>query len=449
MTSLATLFSLLSLCLYVKGSLHLEKEYPSSWKPMFFFSLSWIGILFAMRTKEITLTVPCLLLLYEVLFFHGGVGRKKKYPYMFPILLTLLIIPLGMINLRRPLGELLSDVSEVSRVQTDLPRLEYLVTQFRVIITYIRLLFLPLNQNLDYDYPTYRSILEPPAFLAFLSLLGLLFMAVLFFRKARKDSNPSCILITYGILWFFLSLAVESSIIPIVDVIFEHRMYLPSVGAFLAIGSACALCWRKWFPGRSPVAIAFLAIAVIGMVSVATYRRNLVWGDSVTLWADVARKSPGKVRSYNNLGASLMDADRYDEAIAVLSTAIRVKPDHPEAYYNMGRAYLLTGRDHEAIGMLTKAIGLKLDYTDAYINLSAAYNRVNQFQETVRLVETAPLLLKNKPEAHFNLGVAYASLGKKDLAFRELGMIQPSDPKLAEVLETFLRKSDRGGRQGP
>jgi tetratricopeptide (TPR) repeat protein len=141
-----------------------------------------------------------------------------------------------------------------------------------------------------------------------------------------------------------------------------------------------------------------------------------------------------------------MDAGRHNEAIAVLSTAIRVKPDHPEAYYNMGRAYLLSGRYHEAISMLTKAIGFKPDFADAYVNLSAAYNRVNKFQETVRLLETAPLLLKDKPEAHFNLGVAYASLGNKDRAFRELVLIKPSDPKLAEVFENFIRHSGRGDR---
>ena len=449
MTSLATLFSLLSLCLYVKGSLHLEAENRSRRVVTFLFSLSWITILCAMRTKEITFTLPFLILSYEAVFFRGGVGRKKKIPYMVPVLLTLLVLPLEMINLGKPLGELLSDVSEATRVQSDLPRWEYLTTQVMVIVTYIRLLFLPLYQNLDYDYPIYRSILEPPVFMASLFLLGLLLTATMLFWRTRKGSNPSYVLIAYGILWFFLTLAVESSIIPITDVIYEHRLYLPSIGAFLAIASVCTISWRKYFPGRPARYLAFVAIAVIVILSVTTYRRNLVWRDPVTFWSDVVRKSPGKVRPYNNLGASLMDLDRYDEAITVLSTAIRVKSDHPEAYYNLGRAYLLTGRDLEAISMLISAIGIKPDYADAYTNLAAAYNRVNQFQETVRLIEAAYRLLGDKPEAHFNLAVAYVFLGKRDYAFRELGVIKPFDPYLARVLENILRESDPVKLQSP
>jgi tetratricopeptide (TPR) repeat protein len=284
-----------------------------------------------MRTKEIAFTIPLLVVLYEVFFFHGGKGWKKKLPYLLPLLLTLLVIPLDMVNARVPFGELLSDVSEATRVQTDVSRWEYLITQFRVIATYIRLLFLPVNQNLDYDYPIYRSILEPSVTLSFLFLLGLFTTAIVLFRKARKGSDPACLLIAFGILWFFISLSVESSVIPIVDLIYEHRVYLPSTGAFLAVGSAFTMVSRVLFHGHYQKILAFVAIVSIAILSTATYRRNLDWRDPVTFWADVASKSPGKVRPYNNLGASLADANRGEEAIEVFLKAIRVKPDRAGA----------------------------------------------------------------------------------------------------------------------
>ncbi len=141
-------------------------------------------------------------------------------------------------------------------------RWDYFMTEMRVITTYIRLIFLPINQNLDYDYPIYRSFITPPVLLSFLFLVFLLGVAVYLLIKVRKaETNSKKLevnseksedkrqnigtderqkgdysrLFAFGILWFFITLSVESSIIPIDDVIFEHRVYLPSVGFFTAI----------------------------------------------------------------------------------------------------------------------------------------------------------------------------------------------------------------------
>ena len=99
---------------------------------------------------------------------------------------------------------------------------QYLFTQFRVIVTYIRLLFIPINQNLDYDYHIVKSLFELPALASLIFLGSILTIAIRIFSKYR--------LISFGIFWFFLTLLPESSIIPIKDVIFEHRLYLPMVG---------------------------------------------------------------------------------------------------------------------------------------------------------------------------------------------------------------------------
>ena len=100
--------------------------------------------------------------------------------------------------------------------------MHYLLTQFRVMVTYIRLVFLPVNQNLDYDYPIFKSIFEFPVLISFLFLIFILFSAKRLFSKYR--------LVSFSIFWFFLTLLPESSLFPIHDVIFEHRLYLPLVG---------------------------------------------------------------------------------------------------------------------------------------------------------------------------------------------------------------------------
>ena len=54
--------------------------------------------------------------------------------------------------------------------------MHYLLTQFRVMVTYIRLVFLPFNQNLDYDYPIFKSIFELPVLISFLFLISYSFL---------------------------------------------------------------------------------------------------------------------------------------------------------------------------------------------------------------------------------------------------------------------------------
>ena len=108
------------------------------------------------------------------------------------------------------------------RLYGHISSMQYLLTQFRVMVTYIRLLFLPLNQNLDYDYPISQSLFELPTLISFLFLIIILFFAKRLFSKYR--------LVSFSIFWFFLTLLPESSLFPIKDVIFEHRLYLPLVG---------------------------------------------------------------------------------------------------------------------------------------------------------------------------------------------------------------------------
>ena len=111
----------------------------------------------------------------------------------------------------------------------------YLLTQFRVMVTYIRLLFIPIHQNLDYDYPIAKSLLELPILASLIFLGSILTIAVRVFSKYR--------LISFGIFWFFLTLLPESSIIPIKDVIYEHRLYLPMVGFSIFFSGVYYACF--------------------------------------------------------------------------------------------------------------------------------------------------------------------------------------------------------------
>ncbi len=200
------MFYLLSIVMYIKARLITQKTVgnglwvighgqnasaPIAYRllPITCFLLSLISAILAMLTKEMSFTLPIVMIFYEFTFFKSSL--KKKLLFLLPLLLTLMIIPLGIMGIDKPLGVILSDLSEKLRVQTEMSRWDYLFTQFRVIVTYIRLLFLPINQNLDYDYPVYHSLFTLPVFLSFLLLLSILGVAVYLLYKTRGQKSAS------------------------------------------------------------------------------------------------------------------------------------------------------------------------------------------------------------------------------------------------------------------
>jgi tetratricopeptide (TPR) repeat protein len=253
-----------------------------------------------------------------------------------------------------------------------------------------------------------------------------------------RSFDPTVRLVAFGIFWFFITLAVESSLISIADVIVEHRLYLPSVGAAAAFASAFFLTARRFPPPVGSKLLVLVAALLVLVLGIATLQRNHVWGDAIRLWQDVVAKSPEKVRPYNNLGVALTNAGRLPEAIEVFSRAIKMDPSHPHAYNNLGRAFILTDRSEDALPLLRMAIRLDLDYDDAYINLAAALNQTRRFRETIALLEPNLGLLGERVEAHYHLGVAYVFLGKREAARRKLAIVSRADADLAADLIRLL-----------
>jgi hypothetical protein len=200
--SLATLFCLVSITMYIQSRLTHSEEITERLKSKrkfrlaVYYFLSIISAVLAMKTKEMAFTLPVIIALYEVMFFEGRL--KSRILYLIPFLLTMLIIPLTLIGIDKPLEDLIGDVSETTKGQANLSRLDYLFTQFRVIVTYIRLLFLPINQALIYDYPIYYSFFDPNVILSFLFLSVILGLGVYLLYRSRSAYLYSR-LIAFGI----------------------------------------------------------------------------------------------------------------------------------------------------------------------------------------------------------------------------------------------------------
>jgi len=193
----------------------------------FFYAIGvMIASLLAMSSKEWAVTLPALLVLYDYLFLADGKIQPVLSRWYYHVLAALSwLYILRVTNLFATGG--VAGVGFNVVTATGITARSYLYTSFNVIWTYIRLLFLPINQNLDYDYPIAKTLFELPTILSFAGHLAIIAAALWLYRTKKWP------LIPFGVAWFYIGLSPVQSFVPIVDVIFEHRLYMPSIGFFI------------------------------------------------------------------------------------------------------------------------------------------------------------------------------------------------------------------------
>ena len=362
-TSLAGLFYLLSLTFYIKARLSQEEGGVLSWK--YYYSGAILSAIIAMFSKEMTVTLPIMILLYEFCFLKAKKGIVLKQ--LIPFLCMLFVIPFTMF-ITKSVDFL--EAKRISEIGSHISSCSYLLTQLRVIMTYFRLLFIPVNQNIDYDYPVAKNIMDLPMLASIVVLVLIIILAIKIFSRRR--------LISFAVFWFFLTILPESSIISIRDVIAEHRLYLPAVGYSIFLTGAIFYFFRN---NMVRIAITVMSIIVI-CYSALTYARNFVWENGVSLWSDSISKSPQKARPYNNRGFAYALEDKFDQAIYDFTKAIQIDPSYAEAFNNRGMAHADKGDIANALYDYNNALQLNPAYAEAYHNEAIAYFLKKDFEKS-------------------------------------------------------------------
>jgi len=385
-TSLAALFYIAAIALYVQSRLH---------RSVFYYILFLIAALCALLCKEISITLPFLILLYEGTFFTAE-GRKTYCMSLIAIfLIAFIFMPyhiyvsylIDFINMKNA-KEPYSGASSYC----------YLLTQFRVILTYIRLLFIPINQAVDYDYRISRTIFELPTIFSILALLGIGITTLRMYRRER--------LIAFAILWFFFTLAPALRYVPAMDnFIYEHRVYLPMFGFSLFLST---IIFSRL--GREKAAI--ILITLVAILSVLTYMRNFVWKDDFTLWDDAVRKMPKNSRAHCNRGFEFFNMGNYEAALADYNAALKNDPRYVVAYCNRGALYAMKGDMRGALREFDKALIISPHYADAHYNRAKAYARMNDIQRAIAEYEETIVLNYFFIDAYINLGNIYVRRGE-------------------------------------
>ena len=394
-------------------------------QPVALYALCFLCGFLALLSKESSVSIPGTILLVEyILFDRTWRGWKRKLLWFLPAFAILGIFFLYVYGFFRgevQFGRLLEDVSDMMRAPgTVTSRWDYLCTQFNVVVIYVGLLFLPVGQNLDYMYPLKTGFFDGYTPLAFLILILIVGIGIWNIKK-----RP---IITFGILWFFITLSVESSIFPIKDVLFEHRLYLSMFGFALVIAYVvfCLLPIKQ----LGHVVVSILIVASLGT---ATYLRNMIYQDGVTLWSDVVIKNPENFRAHYNLGNALRANGRQKEAIKSYSKALILRPGYIRASDNLGVVLTEVGRVDDATKNFSEALKIRPDDPSLHCNLGLALMRKGDFQEAVGHFSEALRIKPSYTKAHSNLGVTLAQQGKlKDaiLHFKEALKIEPDNVKI-------------------
>ena len=317
-----------------------------------------------MGAKAIVATAPLSwLLLVAVVPRRGPAEGSARWRWRIA-----LVVPLVLVDLLVVRGALVSVVGRPD-AGFSVPRSapgNYFLTQWRAVVTYLRLLIWPTGQNADWSFPMSSRLAEPDVLAAGALLTLLVAGAAVLGWRCRRGDGPGAAsgrAAAYGVAWFFLLLAPTSSFLPVADVMVEHRVYLASWGVFLGVVLGGEALLAHVPAGRRTLAAVLCVGAAWVALATTLHRRNAVWESDLALWTDAVSKSPGKARPRLGLGVAL--AQRGDQAGAADQFTAGLKRAPADAiglrtslHHNLGIALVMLGRSEEALEHLRQAVGL-------------------------------------------------------------------------------------------
>jgi tetratricopeptide (TPR) repeat protein len=365
-------------------------------------------------SKEIVITLPAILMLLDVLILNSDAKTFALKPlfrrhvafWMVAVLHLFLIFAVGLKPTYEPRGVLSN-----------------LIVQTKAMVFYLRLLVFPRGLSISHDFDMERT-LSAAFWVSLLIIGGSLFLA----WKLRRR----CGLLSFAILWYFITLLPTSSVLSLHIPVNEHRTYLPAVGFAAAVAFLLELARGMSGPiprksgeartrlrpaptlGRHWQALSKLAVplfvAAVGIFSVAVFARNQTWKTPITLWGDAVKKYPYNVHARKNLGneyskvGDLEKAEReflfairrggtdkrlaklhnglgiiygmrkaYESAIEHFTLSVELDPRAMEPHHNLGIAYVVQGRPEKALEYLQKAVELAPYEEGPYRDLAQAY----------------------------------------------------------------------------
>ena len=402
--SLMGLFYLLTLYGFIRGA-EADGRPRRRW-----FALSVAACLLGMATKEVMVSAPLIVLLYDRTFVAGSFREAWRRRWRLHVALAATWLPLVWLVAGTGWNR-----SGSAGLDVGITPWAYWLTQFEAVTRYLWLSVWP--HPLVFEYGTFwvnRST-QVALYALVVVVLAVAVLVALWRRPVPGFLGA----------WFFVILAPTSVMPGRIQMIVEHRMYLPLAAVIaLVVGGAVARYGRRSL-------VVFLALTVgAGWLTV---QRNDVYRSGESLWRDTVAKRPANERAYNCLGVVLFKDGQIPEAIQSYETALHLRPEYPEAHNNLGYALTKAGRIPEAIAQCQAALRLKPDYAKAHNNLGNALLEAGRIPEAIQHYEAALRITPNDAKTLYNLGNALLQAGRISEAIQNYEASLRSKPDDAEA----------------
>ncbi len=409
--SLMALFYVLTFYCFIRS---LDSVHPLRWQ-----ALVVVACLLGMGTKEVTATAPLLLFLYDRTFGAGSFAaawHKRRGLY---VALAATWLPLSALVAATGWNR-----GGTAGFDVGVAPWAYWLTQLEAIPHYLWLSIWP--HPLVFDYPTFW-VHDAIAILP--NAIGLVVLVVVTAWALRYRPRLGFV----GAA--FLVILAPTSVIPgTIQMIAEHRMYLPLATVLVAALSALhTLLGRRSF---------YALLAVVPALGCLTVQRNGVYQSAAGLWTDTLAKRPENERAHNNLGNLLAQQGKLPEAIAHFQTAIKLNPDFADAHLNLGNALRQAGRAPDAIREYEATLRINPKIADAERALGETLADLGRDDEAISHLNEALRIAPTNEAAHESLALALAKTGRMANAIAEFEYalrLHPADPRLHNNLGNALR----------
>jgi len=372
-------------------------------------------------SKEVAVVLPVVVLWYDRTFFSRNVRDAiKRHGILYLVLSAVSGIMLYLFLTVK--SEIIPTAGFALKSITPW---QYAATQPGVVLYYLRLALVPWPLVFDYEWLPASTPFD--IILPLVILWGIISLAISACRRAPG--------LGFLVLSFFVVLLPSSSIIPLKDLAFEHRMYLSL--AFL-VTFLVVVVWeglKRYVPdSKNRLRVAGVVwLAVVSILGALTVARNRDYRSEQGMWQDVLAKRPLNSRAYNNYGRSLADEGKLDEAMKYYRRAIELSPRYADAYLNLGGALTEKGQIVEAAKMTEEAIRLNPLDGVAFNNYGAILMNHEQFKDAVPYFEQALDLNFRQAGVYHNLGMAFAKTGEPYKAIENIEAALRLNPNLEEA----------------
>ena len=395
------------------------------------YSLSLFSFLLAMLSKEMAITLPAAIFLYDLTIRDAdtlrsivGTIKDRLYFYSGYLAVSLLYLYLRFWAFYHP-GESIKPF-----YGSLIERIIYLPAH---IFSFIKLAVFPADLSADYVFSYPGGFYESGNLIALIVLTGLVGFSFVIYRKAKA--------IFFGIWWFIITLFPVYNLIPLYNPLADRYLYIPLLGfcVLAAVVLNDFLKARMSRPWAGKVITPILVIIIVGLYTTATIARNRDWQDGLTLWSKTVKSSPNSSIAHGSLGHAYQELGRLDEAVEEYQRAIAIYPDDYKAHYNLGVVYDQQGLFDKAVPSYQRAIQINPAYPNAHYNLGIIYQKQGMVEKAIGHFKKVAELDPADYEARNNLGVAYAMLGNLDEAIAQWEKVLELDRQNQSARENILK----------